>query len=118
MPNRCRVRTFRLYSKLYNMVRHKKLRHRNLYALTRRESSATRVASASSMWHILGEQVSKLAAPIPPLRRINGHFRGNSAHTERCDLCRAFFCLSCLSFHTAEHSKPVIAGFGYPPTPC
>lgn len=30
-----------------------------------------------------------------------------SAHTERCDLCRAFLCGSCLSFHNAQHSKPV-----------
>ena len=48
------------------LARHEKLRHRNVYAFTRRESSATRVASISSMWRNLGEPVSKLAAPIPP----------------------------------------------------
>jgi len=63
MPNRCRAYSFRNCAIL---ARHEKLQHRNLYALTRRDSSATRVASISSMWRNLGEQVSKLAAPIPP----------------------------------------------------
>jgi hypothetical protein len=30
-----------------------------------------------------------------------------SVHTERCDLCRAFFCPSCVSFHSAGHPKLV-----------
>jgi hypothetical protein len=57
--------SFRAYSfrNCAILARHEKLQHRNLYALTRRESSATRVASISSMWRNLGEQVSKLAAP-------------------------------------------------------
>ena len=28
-------------------------------------------------------------------------------HTDRCDLCRQTFCPSCLSFHQAQHAKPV-----------
>src|SRR5215469_8392636 len=27
------------------------------------------------------------------------------SHTETCGLCRKGFCLTCLSFHQAEHSK-------------
>jgi hypothetical protein len=30
-----------------------------------------------------------------------------SAHAEWCDLCRAIFCSSCLSFHERECDKPV-----------
>ena len=66
MPNRCRMRVFDSFRNCAILARPEKLQHRNLYALTRRESSATRVASISSMWRNLGEQVSKLAAPIPP----------------------------------------------------
>ena len=55
-----------LFSELSNFEQTGKRPHRNLYVLTRRESSATRVASISSMWRSLGEQVSKLAAPTPP----------------------------------------------------
>jgi len=67
MPNRCRACPQTLSKNWAILVRHEELRHRNLYPLTRRESSATRrVASMSSLWRSLGEQVSKLAAPISP----------------------------------------------------
>ena len=56
----------RLFPKLSNSGQTRKARHRNLDAPTRRESSATLVGSISCMWRSLGEQVSKLAAPIPP----------------------------------------------------
>jgi hypothetical protein len=29
-----------------------------------------------------------------------------SRHAESCDLCGVAFCLSCLSFHQSQHSKP------------
>jgi hypothetical protein len=48
----------RLFLKLSNSGQTRKARHRNLDALTRRESSATLVGSISSMWRSLGEQVS------------------------------------------------------------
>jgi hypothetical protein len=64
------ARSSRFLPKLSSFGQTPKGQHRNLNASIGRESSATRVASISSMWRSLGEQVSKLAAPTPPLRRI------------------------------------------------
>jgi hypothetical protein len=56
------ARSSRFLPKLSSFGQTRKGRHRNLDASIGRESSATRVASISSMWRSLGEQVSKLAA--------------------------------------------------------
>jgi hypothetical protein len=60
------VGCFGLFSKVCKYGQTRKLRHRKLCALTRRERARPEVASTSSMWRIQSGQVSKLATPIPP----------------------------------------------------